>query len=86
MPTIHQLNLPKHLFWEYDLEHFDVQKNSRVVIERVVERGTIKDWNEIVRFYSRSKILEVVESSKQLSKRDKAFTVIFLRSSFIHAA
>lgn len=39
------------LLWEYDLKKFDFNKNRSLVVERVIERGTLKDFYAAIRFY-----------------------------------
>lgn len=79
------LEISPHLLWEYDLSTFDYDRSKSVVIERVIERGNLKDWQEIKRYYGVTEILKVAKSSKQLSKKDKDFTEIFVHSGFLHA-
>jgi hypothetical protein len=50
-------NLPKRLFWELDYEQMDWQKNAEIVIERVVERGTLEEWQELINFYGKKKVV-----------------------------
>ena len=76
------LDLPAHLFWEYDLKNFDFDKSYFIVIERVIERGTIEQWRTMQQYYGKKKVLEVAEKSKQLSQRDKQFARLFVNSSF----
>ena len=76
------LSLPQHLLWEYDLQKFNYKKSFFIVIERVIERGTLEQWREVQLFYGKEKILEVARQSKQLSIRDKQFTEIFVNSQF----
>lgn len=80
-----QPDISRHLLWEYDLETFDYDRSKRVVIERVIERGTLDDWREIYRYFGEEQILAVARASKQLSAKDKGFTKIFVNSSLIHA-
>ncbi len=75
-------SLPSHLFWEYDLSKFNYIKSYFIVIERVIERGTIEQWRKVQHFYGKGKMLEVARTSKQLSKRDKHFTELFVNSAF----
>jgi hypothetical protein len=49
----------KHLLWEYDWESFDFDRSAAVVIERVIERGNMEDWREMLRYYGVEKVLEV---------------------------
>lgn len=81
----HQPEISKHLLWEYDLETFNYDRSRRVVIERVIERGTLVDWREIYRYFGKEIILNIAKSSRQLSERDKSFTEIFVNSSLIYA-
>jgi hypothetical protein len=79
--------LPRHLLWKYDFETFDFDRSYKIVIERVVQRGNMDDWRNILHYYGKDKILEVVDWSPQLDNRDKTFARIFVDSGFInHAA
>lgn len=74
------------LLWEYDLSTFHWDRSYKIVIERVLERGNLHEWREIVSFYGKEKILETIEWSAQLRKRDKDFSRFFLQSDFLNAA
>ena len=72
----------RHLLWDFDIEKFDYSKSERLVIERVIERGTQAEWREIIRFYGKAKIREVAQHSKQLDSKNRNFTFIYLDSAF----
>jgi hypothetical protein len=74
------------LLWEYDLTTFNYEKSYKIVIERVLQRGNLNEWREMVSLYSKAQILEVVDWSAQLDERDKVFSKFFLNSEFLHAA
>lgn len=74
------------LLWEYDLETFNYEKSYKIVIERVLERGNLEEWREMVRIYTNKQILETIAWSAQLEKRDKEFSKFFLNSEFLHAS
>lgn len=74
------------LLWEYDLETFNYEKSYKIVIERVLERGNLEEWREMVRLYKKEQIHETIEWCAQLDKRDKDFSKFFLTSGFINAA
>jgi hypothetical protein len=74
------------LLWEYDLDTFNYEKSYKIVIERVLERGNLEEWREMVNFYTKNQILETIEWSAQLEQRDKDFSKFFLTSEFLHAA
>ena len=79
-------NIRPALLWEYDLETFNWERSYKIVIERVVQLGTVNEWKEIYSFYQPEKIFETVAWSKQLDKRDKDFASFFLNSDLLHAA
>ena len=76
-------NIPAYLLWEYDLDTFNYDKSYKIVIERVLLRGTIEDWIEMTRYYSEEKILETIEWSRQIEKREKDFARLFMYSDLI---
>ena len=74
------------LLWEYDLTTFNYEKSYKIVIERILQMGNLQEWRNMVRYYTKDQILETIEWSKQLEKRDKEFSKLFLTSGFLHAA
>ncbi|MCC6723521.1 MAG: hypothetical protein IT258_03365 [Saprospiraceae bacterium] len=72
----------RHLLWEYDLDAFDYLRSKKIVIERIIERGNLKEWKEMLLFYGKETVLEVARASKQLDRKEKNFTEIFVDSEF----
>ena len=70
------------LLWEYDLETFNYKKSYKIVIERVLQMGNMQEWKNMVNFYSKENILDTINWSAQLDKRDKDFSILFLSSTF----
>lgn len=54
-------NLDKGLFWDWRFNDIDWQKSYRSVIERVLERGTKTEWDELTRFYGKPKIIHALK-------------------------
>jgi len=79
-------NIAPQLLWEYDLETFNYKKSYKIVIERILQRGTIEEWKEMIRFYTMDNIMETIEWTKQLPKRDKDFAKLFLQSDLVNNA
>ena len=79
-------NIRPHLLWEYDLETFNWKKSYKIVIERVIQLGTMEDWKAILAFYPIEHIHETIGWSNQLDSRDKSFAKLFLQSDYFHAA
>jgi hypothetical protein len=74
------------LLWEYDLDTFDYKKSYKIVIERILQMGNLGEWRNMVKFYSKKQILETIEWSAQLDKRDKDFAKLFLTSDLLNAS
>jgi hypothetical protein len=74
------------LLWEYDLDTFNYEKSYKIVIERILQLGDLDEWRNMVKFYTPEQILETIEWSAQLDKRDKDFSRFFLTSEFLDAA
>ncbi len=45
-------DIRKNLFWDTDFGKIDWNKNKRFVIDRIIERGTAEEKEEIARFYN----------------------------------
>ena len=61
-PDLNILN--KALFWDADIQKINWEKQYKAVIQRVFERGTEEDKDEIIRFYGVEKIEKALEGSK----------------------
>jgi addiction module HigA family antidote len=61
------------IFWDSDINKIDWQKNKFVVAQRIAQRGNDEEVQEIIRYYGRDVILEILEKlnpaeSNRLSK------------------
>lgn len=52
---------PRFLFWEFKLEDIDWDDDYVLVIERVIERGSRDEWQELFRYYGYEKVLETLK-------------------------
>ena len=75
-------HIRRHLLWEYNFDTFDFQRSKMIVIERIIERGNLVEWKEMMRYYGREAVLAVARNSKQLDRKEKNFTEIFVDSEF----
>jgi len=78
-------HIPQHLLWEFDLDTVDYDKHYRIIIERIIERGNLEEWIDAQAYYGKEKFLEVAEWSRQLGKREKEFTELFVESAYHYA-
>jgi uncharacterized protein YbcC (UPF0753/DUF2309 family) len=53
--------LDKGLFWDWRYDAIDWQQSYRSVIERVLERGTQEEWEELIRFYGKPVIMKALK-------------------------
>ena len=83
MDLLRIVDIPAKLLWEFEYENFNFDKSYKIVIERVLERGNMKEWRVIVRYYSKEQILETIDWSAQLEEQDKRFSRLFLNSDFV---
>ena len=71
--------LRRQLFWDVDYTAIQWQKNYRFVIERVLERGTFDEWQEIKRYYGLEKIKEAALQARWLDNTTLSFCSNYLR-------
>jgi addiction module HigA family antidote len=44
------------LFWDVDFDKLNIEKNSRFIIQRILERGNESEINELVKLYGKATI------------------------------
>lgn len=72
-------NLRQPLFWDVDYDGIQWKKNYRFVIERVLDRGTFDEWQEIKRYYGLEKIRETALQARWLADTTLSFRSNYLR-------
>jgi hypothetical protein len=61
------------LFWDVDAAAIDWDKNSTWVIARVLSRGNLPDFRELVRFYGLKRIETEMLQVRYLDKKTLSF-------------
>ena len=61
------------LFWDVDRSKLDLEKNKKYVIERVIERGDLKDWRFLNLRYTLDGIFNVAKTLYYLTPMGLAF-------------
>lgn len=59
----------EYLFWDIDIESFDIDKYPIQTIERILQYGTWEDWKKILEYYGIEKIKEEVVKIRSLDKK-----------------
>jgi len=70
-----------YLFWDTSPLEIDIRKNSRYIIERVLELGGLDALYWIQKLYPTRLIMETFEVSRKLSTKSKNFWRIWFGSS-----
>ena len=66
-------SLSKNLFWDVDRETLDAEQHCRFIIQRVLERGTLEDWNQTRDHYSVLRIVAEAQALRSLEPMALAF-------------
>lgn len=66
-------NLSPHLFWDIDISKADMDTCPAQIIQRVLEYGTLNDWQFIRSYYGLDKIVSVCKSLRTLDPRALAY-------------
>lgn len=65
------------LLWEYDLSHFDWWKSRKIVVQRILERGWLKDYYAAFHLYGGIEgFREIIKEIPYLSPKDMNFACI----------
>lgn len=73
------MELSPHLFWDIDPSQLDYEKNARFIIERVVTRGHLSDWDEIIRYYGEEGVKREIVRIRSLDIKTLAFLSSFFK-------
>lgn len=57
-----------NLFWDIDTETLNVDEHSRFIIERVLTKGKLQDWQTLLQLFSFEKIKKEVTKIRYLDK------------------
>jgi hypothetical protein len=63
----------QYLFWDAEIADIDLRKNMRYVIERVMTRGKMQDFEKLLELYAKEEISEEIKKSKELDPKTAHF-------------
>ena len=72
------LDLPKALFWDIPGQSPDYKNHPEWVVKRVFNRGSMEDIAEIIIFYGKEKVKEVLTTSLHLDE-----DILYLASAIL---
>ena len=65
--------LSAHLFWDVRAGEVDPERHAAWLAKRVLEYGDWPDWQELVRYYGRPRLAQIVTEIRSLQPRAFAF-------------
>ena len=65
------------LFWDIDLAKLDWEKHKLLIVERVIERGSLKAFQLTEQYYGKQMMGETTKSISFLNPRDMAFVNVY---------
>ncbi len=71
------LNLRPELFWDVDSSKLDVEKNKRLIIDRVLSLGTLKEFKAILGVYGKAVIKNEVQNIGYFDVKTLEFIVSY---------
>ncbi len=71
------MNLRRSLFWDTDFDKIDWDFNAQAVIDRVLQMGTLEEFKEILKYYGKQKIREIVKNLRYMDKRPMHFASVY---------
>ena len=61
------------LFWDIDPKTLDFEKHSKFIIRRVLQYGSIEDWNKLKKLYGLKLIVRKAQTIRDLDKKTASF-------------
>lgn len=55
-------NVDLRFFWDFEVSKIDWSKSYKTVIARIVERGSPSEWEELIRFYGKEKVINALKN------------------------
>lgn len=67
------------LFWEYNMDSFDFNKEIDLVVQRVIERGVSQDFYAMYNLYGKDRVNEAISRIPMFGQREMEFIDVVLR-------
>jgi len=71
-----------HLFWDVDSNKLDLQVNKQLIVERVIQRGSLSDFKIILSYYGKQEAGELLKQVPWLNDKDMNFVHVFFDIPF----
>jgi hypothetical protein len=67
------MELRPALFWDIDVKTIDFEQHKGSIIERILMRGRLEEFREMMRFYGKDVVRNIVLDARYLDKYSLAF-------------
>lgn len=67
-----------HLFWDTRRENIDLSLNKSWLTKRVLEKGTLRDWETLLSLYGKETVRTCVCSLSSLEKKALSYAALIL--------
>jgi hypothetical protein len=71
--------LSAHLFWDVDRRTVDPERHAPWLVKRVLEHGRWRDWQVVVNYYGRPRLVKIVTKLRHLEPRARCFCQAWLQ-------
>ncbi len=71
-----------HLFWDVEPAKLNIENNKHLIIERVIQRGSLTDLDKLLLHYGKNEVREIVRQIPYLNEKDMAFVHVFFDIPF----
>lgn len=66
----------ENLFWDADVSTLDIERHRRYIVARVLEHGTLADWETLCRLLPLPEIVTAAMSVRSLDGKAAAFLAV----------
>lgn len=70
-------NILPNLFWDIDTSKLDWIRHRQIIVERVIQRGSLNAIKEMTDHYGIHELRNIIKQIPYLEKRDLAFVNIY---------
>lgn len=79
------LALRPALFWDADVQSIDLQRHRKQMIERIIMRGRLEEFLEMMQYYVADTVREEVLDARHLDKYTLAFSSSIIESPSLNS-
>lgn len=73
--------LSEHLFWDTDRQNIDASLHKRYIIQRILTRGDLKDFELMNKYYDRGILINEIEKIRDLNNKSANFAQLYFSIS-----